>query len=112
MQVGARAGTTRKTDGRHEDEVRVMSRRAAYCYLTLCVLVMLAMCRKSPSAAFKAVTTEQMRATVVTIKTTLQPSNRTTTHTILVGPEIARSTDEAGTWRLYDFKQNRIIFVD
>ena len=89
-----------------------MSRRALYCYLTLCALFVLTACRKSPSAAFKAVTTEQMRATVVTIKTTLQPSNRTTTHTIIIGPELARSTDEAGTWRLYDFKQNRIIFVD
>src|SRR5687767_6219067 len=90
--------------------VRSMSWRAAYCVVMLCVL--LGACRKSPKAAIKAATTEQTRATVVTIKTTLQPSNRTTTHTVVIGSAVARSTEEAGTWRLYNFKENRVTFVD
>lgn len=54
----------------------------------------------------------QVRATVVTIRTTLQPANRNITHTVVIGESMARSTDEADTWRLYDLRQNRVTFVD
>jgi hypothetical protein len=87
-----------------------MSWRAVYSCLVLAWITL--SCQKTPPAAMKAATGRQMRATVVTIRTTLQPSNRTTKHTIVIGPDGARSTDEAGTWRLYDFKQNRVTFVD
>jgi hypothetical protein len=89
-----------------------MSRRAVYSCLVAFAALIPAACQKSPTAAIKAVTDEKVRATVVTIKTTLQPSNRATTHTIVIGRELARSTDEAGTWRLFDFKQSRVTFVD
>ncbi len=35
-----------------------------------------------------------------------------TTHAIVIGEELARSTDEAAVWRLYDFRNNRITVVD
>jgi hypothetical protein len=53
-----------------------------------------------------------MRATVVTIRTTTQPSNRSTTHALVIGDAVARTTEEAGVWRLYDFRRDRITFVD
>ena len=54
----------------------------------------------------------QTRATVITVRTTLQPANRTTTHVIVIGDSVARATDEIGTWRLIDFHRNRVTFVD
>lgn len=54
----------------------------------------------------------QTSATVVTIRTTFQPENKSTTSTIVIGEDAARATDEIGTWRLFDFKQNRVAFVD
>jgi len=54
----------------------------------------------------------QTRATVVTIRTVVQPNNRTTTHAIVIGESVARSTEEAGTWRLFDFRRDRVTFVD
>jgi hypothetical protein len=54
----------------------------------------------------------QARATVVTIRTTIVPANRTTTHALVIGESVARSTDEAGIWRLFDFQGNRVTFVD
>lgn len=54
----------------------------------------------------------QIRATVVTVRTTVQPSNRTTTYAVVIGESVARSTEEAGTWRLLDFRRNRVTFVD
>lgn len=88
-----------------------MRRRAVYSCLGVVAVALLA-CQKSPGAAIKSAAGDQMRATVVTIRTTLQPSNRITRHTIVIGPDRARSTEEAGIWRLYDFKQNRVTFVD
>lgn len=54
----------------------------------------------------------QVRATVVTIQTTVQPGNRTSTHSLVIGPDFARSTSETGTYRLFDVKQNRVLFVN
>lgn len=53
-----------------------------------------------------------MRATVVTIRTVLQPSNENSTHTIVIANSLARSTDEGLTWRLYHLNDNRVTFVD
>jgi hypothetical protein len=53
-----------------------------------------------------------LTATVLTIRTTFQPSNRTTTSTIVIGDDLARATDEVGSWRLFDFRQDRVAFVD
>lgn len=53
-----------------------------------------------------------MRATVLTIQTTLQPQNKTLTHLIVIADGRARSMNDADRWRLIDLKQNNVTFVD
>ena len=54
----------------------------------------------------------QIPATVVTLRTTLQPANKATTTTIVIADDLARSTEEVGEWRLFDVKENRVAFVN
>jgi hypothetical protein len=54
----------------------------------------------------------QIHATVVTIVTTIQPANKTFTHTLIIANGRARSGDEVDHWRLFDFAQKRVTFVD
>lgn len=54
----------------------------------------------------------QIQVTALTIRTTLQPENKTTSSTIVIGPDGARDLSEVGTWRLFDTQQNRVAFVD
>ena len=51
-------------------------------------------------------------AIVVTIQTTVQPANRTTTHTVLIAGNKARSTDEAERWRLFDLANRNVTLVN
>jgi len=53
-----------------------------------------------------------MRATVVTIRTTIQPDNKTFTHTLVIGDGRARSTAELDQWRLFDTRKKSVTFVD
>jgi hypothetical protein len=53
-----------------------------------------------------------VRATVVTIQTTIQPANKTYTHTLFIANNRARSGDEVDEWRLFDFAQKSVTFVD
>jgi len=52
------------------------------------------------------------RATVVTIRTTIQPGNKAYEHTIVIANGRARSGDELDRWRLFDFANERVTFVD
>ena len=54
----------------------------------------------------------QIAATMVTIRTTFQPANKTTTTTIAIANDRARDLDEIGEWRLYDLANDRVIFVN
>jgi len=54
----------------------------------------------------------QIRATVLTIQTTLQPENKTITHRIVIANDRARSMNELDRWRLLDVRQNTVTFVD
>ena len=54
----------------------------------------------------------QIRATVITIRTTLQPSNRTFIHEVVIADGRARSMNEIDSWRLIDLNQNTVTFVD
>lgn len=82
------------------------------------VAVVLAAACKGPVQELKRVvriarrTGPQIPATVVTLRTTLQPGNKTTTTTIVVADDLARSTEEVGEWRLFDVKENRVAFVN
>jgi len=59
-----------------------------------------------------AAATPRTRATVVTIETTIQPGNKTTSHTLVIGNGRARSGDELDSWRLYDLANDRVTFVN
>jgi D-serine deaminase-like pyridoxal phosphate-dependent protein len=65
---------------------------------------------KQPVAS--APTVPQVRATVITIETKIQPDNKTFTHAIVIAGEKARSLDELDHWRLFDLKAERVTFVD
>jgi hypothetical protein len=54
----------------------------------------------------------KVHATVVTIRTTIQPANKTYTHTLFIANDLARSGDEVDEWRLFDFAQKQVTFVD
>lgn len=54
----------------------------------------------------------QVRATVVTIRTTIEPGQTAHTHTLMIVGDRARSTGERDRWRLYDTKAKTVTFVD
>lgn len=80
----------------------------------LLALAFLFACNKPPAArpAVPKKNEPTSRATVVTIQTTIQPANKTYLHTIVIANNRARSTDEADQWRLFDFAQKQVTFVD
>jgi hypothetical protein len=63
--------------------------------------------KRAPAAAVP-----QVRATVITIETKIQPDNKTFTHSIVIAGDKARSLDEIDQWRLFDLKANTVTFVD
>jgi hypothetical protein len=78
-----------------------------------CVLTFLIACNRAPPRAPVPPANEpRVRATVVTIQTTIQPANKTYTHTLVIANDRARSGDEVDEWRLFDFAQKRVTFVD
>lgn len=54
----------------------------------------------------------QVRATVITIETKIQPDNRAFTHAIVIAGDKARSLDEIDRWRLFDLKANTVTLID
>jgi hypothetical protein len=53
-----------------------------------------------------------VRATLVTVRTNVNPPNRTITQTIAIAGDRARDTSERDVWRLYDVKKQTVTFVD
>lgn len=94
----------------------ISERSAVLTVQRLCILV-LAVCiackpaqqqsRKSATAAGPSV-----RATVITVRTTILPQNKIVNQAIVVVGDKARDTTERDAWRLYDVKQRTITFVD
>lgn len=83
-------------------------RRFLILLAVLCVT-----CKPAPRQTVKQTAAgPQIRATVVTIRTVLEPAKRTFTHTLVVLDGRARSTNEQDTWRLYDAKARTVTFVD
>jgi hypothetical protein len=79
----------------------------------LLALALIAACNKPPARPPVQKKSEPaIRAVVVTIQTTIHPANKTYTHTIVIANNRARSTDEADQWRLFDFAQKRVTYVD
>ena len=82
------------------------------CVIAPALLFFIA-CNQAASHAPRQPTNEpKIRATVVTIQTTIQPANKTYTHTLVIANDRARSGDEVDQWRLFDFGQKRVTFVD
>jgi hypothetical protein len=65
-----------------------------------------------PPAKRPAAAGPQTRATVVTIQTTIQPGNKTTSHTLVIANGRARRSDELDSWRLFDLANDRVTFVN
>jgi hypothetical protein len=65
-----------------------------------------------PAPKRPAAPVPQTRATVVTIQTTVQPGNRTTSYTLVIAGGRARSGDELDAWRLFDLNDDKVTFVD
>lgn len=71
-----------------------------------------AACKPGPNQTASTDQVPKIRATVVTIRTTLQPQNKTFTHTLVIANGRARSGDEVDAWRLFDLRNKRVTFVD
>jgi len=71
-----------------------------------------AACKPAPTPARTSQQVPQVRATVVTIQTTLQPQNKTLTHSIVIANGLARSTEETDSWRLFNLPKKQVTFVD
>jgi hypothetical protein len=52
------------------------------------------------------------RATIVTIRTTVQPANRSFVHSLVIANDRARSGDEVDSWRLFDLKSQTVTYVN
>ena len=78
--------------------------------LTLAVFVS---CKPAaPRITKPAAAGPQIRATVVTIRTTVQPEKKSYDHALVIVGDRARSTGEHDTWRLFDTKAKTVTFVD
>jgi hypothetical protein len=77
------------------------------------LIVFLTACNRPPvKPARPAASEPKIRAIVITIQTTMPPSPKTWTHTIVIANDRARSSDEVDEWRLFDFKEESVTFVD
>ena len=76
------------------------------------ILVVVALaCRATPPAPSRTAE-PRIRATVVTIQTTLQPQNKTFIHSVVIANGRARSSDDVDMWRLFDLQKKQVTFVD
>lgn len=82
--------------------------------IALAVVVCLSCKEQAPQQQTKksAAAGPQTRATVVTIRTTVEPEKKALTQTLIIANGRARNTSEVDTWRLFDTKANTITFVD
>lgn len=77
------------------------------------LIVVFVACNRQPGLAPQPAASEpKVRATVVTIQTTIQPANKVYRHTLVIANGRARSSDEIDKWRLFDMGQKRVMFVD
>jgi hypothetical protein len=79
--------------------------------LTIIAIALTTGCQEEMQVAKRA-GEPQVRATVVTIRTTIQPANRNYVHALIIANDLARSGDEVDAWRLFDLKKNEVTFVD
>jgi hypothetical protein len=80
--------------------------------LVLLLILVCTGCKQPPEKTAAPAAGPQIRATVVTIRTTIQPDNKTYTHTLVIARGRARSTGELDQWRLFDTNAKSVTFVD
>lgn len=80
--------------------------------LALVLLVCVACKPAPPKPAAKPAAGPQVRATVVTIRTTIQPGNHTHVQSLVIAGDRARFTGEIDSWRLFDTKAKTVTYVD
>ena len=85
-----------------------ITRCAALLLIALCVACKPA----SPPPGKPAAAGPQIQATVVTIRTSVLPENKSFVRSIVIAGGKARDTGELDTWRLYDTKAKTVTFVD
>jgi hypothetical protein len=82
----------------------------------LVALIAAAACSKPiarlPQRAINAALEPTVPATVITIRTSLQPQNRAITHSIVIANNRARSDNDLDRWRLFNLEDNTITYVD
>ena len=84
--------------------------RLALLLLALCLSLG---CQKpAPDAARKGTAGPQLSATVLTIRTTIEPEKESQTHSIVLTADRARDTRELDRWHLYDLKSSKVTAVD
>ncbi len=87
-------------------------RRALKVCGSALLMVLLLSCNRERPARQQVRREPAVQATVVTIRTTIQPANKTFVHSLVIGSDRARSGDEVDRWRLFDWKNSRVTFVD
>jgi hypothetical protein len=97
---------------RRQDTIRPALARAALPAVFASFLSLFVACQPARTPATRRPAQPMIRATVITIRTALRPSNKTVAHTIVVSGDLARSTEEADRWRLFDLRNQRVTFVD
>jgi hypothetical protein len=108
-----RKGLVQSGEGRAESGEHPISFSALRFPLSALLLALLFhACRSEIKKATPPPAVPQVRATVITIETKVQPDNKTFTHSIVIAGDKARSLDELDHWRLFDLKANTITFVD
>ena len=65
-----------------------------------------------PQRAINLALEPTVPATVITIRTNLQPQNRSIAHSIVIANGHARSDNELDRWRLFNLDDNTITYVD
>lgn len=80
------------------------------------IVLVLALCisckQQAPANQARSGAGPQVDATVVTIRTTVEPSKKTHTETLVIADGRARNTGELDTWRLFNTKDDTVTFVD
>jgi hypothetical protein len=54
----------------------------------------------------------KIRATIVTIRTTVEPAKKSFVHSLVVAGNRARSGDEVDAWRLFDLEKQQVTYVN
>lgn len=81
-------------------------------HLALTLALICAACKPAPHKPATPAAAPTIRATVMTLRTTIEPGNRKLAHSIVIAGDRVRSTAEHDTWRLFDTKAKTVTFVD